>query len=107
MKYATLAMVATVAATDAWALTAAHAAACPTVTSKETKAIHVANLTKTTRATFLKAANDLLTSRTKTTTTEAAALAKCWKDTSPPTATKDQIAPVKVTSTCAAEWNTW
>jgi len=33
MKYATLAMVATVAATDAWALTAAHAAACPTVTT--------------------------------------------------------------------------
>lgn len=33
MKYATLAMVATVAATDAWALTAAHAAKCPAATS--------------------------------------------------------------------------
>jgi len=107
MKYATLAMVATVAATDAWALTAAHAAACPTVTSTKTTAIHAANVTAVSRKAFLKAAKDLLTSRTTETATAADALAKCWKDTTPPTVTKDQIAPAKATSTCAADWNTW
>ena len=107
MKYATLAMVATVAATDAWALTAAHAAKCVPFTEVEVHALHATNLSTTARAAAIKVLkNDVKTLKTDT-ATAASALAKCWKDTTPPTVTKDQIAPVKATSTCAADWNTW
>ena len=107
MKYATLAMVATVAATDAWALTAAHAATCVPFTTVEVKALHATNLSKTARAAAIKLLKKDAKTLTTDAATEATALATCWKDTTPPTIAKDQVAPTKKDSPCAAEWNTW
>lgn len=105
MKYATLAMVATVAATPpttpAPFAVAAHATACPALTTAETKAVHVANMTKALRKTYLKGLTTLHTDAEHTATTAAAALKTCWGAT----AADDQKAPTASTDKCAADWN--
>jgi hypothetical protein len=110
MKYATLAMVATVAASTAAPAdfaVAAHAAKCVPFTKLEVNALHATNLSKSARAAAINLLKKDAKALTADTATEANALATCWKGTSPPTVEKDQVAPKLSTSPCATEWNTW
>ena len=108
MKYATLAMVATVAAKTAapWAVVADHAKTCAALTKTETTALHAANLSKTLRAKALKEYADHVTTLTTATATAKTALTACWA-VAPATVAADQVAPTKASSKCSADWNLW
>lgn len=108
MKYATLAMVATVAAATAAPAdfaVAAHAAKCVPFTEVYVKALHMTNLNKSARAAAINLLKKDATDLTAEKATAATALATCW--TTEKTAKADQVAPKLSTSPCATEWNTW
>ena len=106
MKYATLAMVATVAAgTPAWTLTKAHGAdsTCVALTATEIKALHVANMTKTLRTAALKGYSDIVAGEAKTTKTALTTLNTCYTTNH----ITDHKAPTASTDKCADDWNLW
>jgi microcystin degradation protein MlrC len=108
MKYATLAMVATAAATPpVWKLEAAHAAKCADLTKTETSAVHVANLSTKAKKLYLEAISKDVTAETKDTKTALAALDLCYTKASPVIVKADAKAPTVGTDPCATEWNTW
>merc|ERR1719345_658344 len=121
MKFATLSMVAIVAATPAatpaakWAQDKVHAAKCAAPTKVDAAALSVANLTKTTRTAFLAKLVDEVTAATTKTATDLTALHTCWKtsDAADAFTTKETAAvtdaQTKLNASeagCGKEWNT-